>query len=685
MAPKQQAPAKTGRRIPYFPNTHLHGISKHKAAEYINKVLSPNVARYILLEEPPKDTPVTMENSWMFPQGGKQSRIARSLTPLLQSGSSLGNRLGFFDSDTANFLGIKESLYSKGDVNQSWEHARLCIKYGNVPWYDSELPKDVFCDIGTNHEDLQHIMLLKRYPNAVIRERGLSYFEIKPGDLTDYLSIGENFNTVKVAFKAAQSPDAVVDLMAEDGKTISETITAEFKWLAYLLPKNQRANDDAFQCFDCYEYSFVDRKVWDEPPAYYYLQKQWQMYGEGVDRCHFQCMSPLRETRYWDVHYDKEIMGMCVTLVNHVFVELIMKGFSVPTNYFTRFAPSRVMKLHRKMLVAIKSNIIQETPHDIPKQEVQNTLVDIQRWLKPESDIRQLEYWYGIQYPKFPRVMPLYAVVFVHRVALLGEPQTVMATNIVKSCHETERRWQNLRALAAADPLTWLTKVVDAAAANVDAEMTKFATATASDARLIRKQFEMKWLLEAERIFERACFYCYNCLHPTEYDANLKASQLNATTVTPAIIYTVTKSISETLTKRISSNSLPVIGNYTPEQTAEIIRKQAEFALEDPRETSDNNGNYTARLGRLIRSCLTIINHMLLQKEDDEEEEEEDDDDKDEDEDEDEPKAEVKSLSRVAISGMLVKEEGQATVCADNSKFGLFKNVIACASILDKM
>jgi hypothetical protein len=670
MPPRQQAPAKTGRRIPYFPNTHVHGISKHKAVEYINNVLSPKIARYIILEEPDKNTKITKENSWKFPQGGKGSRIARALTPLMQSGSSLGNRLGFFDSDTANFVGIKDTLHSKSEINVSWEHARLRVKYGEVPWFDSELPRDVFCDLGTNHEDLHHLMLLKRYPNAVIRERGLTYFKIEPGKLRDYLSPDKTAKITKVYFEAAESPDAVVDLMADDGVTILETITAEYKWLAYLLPKNGRPIDDAFQCFDCYEYSFVDRKVWDEPPVYYYLQKQWQMYGEGAKRCHFQCMSPWREARYWDVHYDEEIMAMCVSLVNHIFETFILKGLSVPTNYFTRDAPTNVKKTHRDMLIAIKGNIITEMHHDIPKEEVQRTLLAVQRWLKPDQDIKELEYWYGLQYPRFPKCMPLYAVVFTHRVALLGESQDVMVTNIVKSCHDTGRRWQNLRALSAADPFKWLSRVLDAASANIDIEMHELMHGkdrVNRDDEIIKKQFEMKWLHEAERIFERACSYCYYCLHPTEYDANLKATHINQSTITPSIIHSVTRAISETLTKCITNKSLPQIGNYTPEQTEQVIRRQAEFALEDPRQTSGNTSNYSERLERLIRSCLTLINYASRQKEQ---------------EDEDEEHARIKPLAFVALEGILIKD-GTSTTCADKSMFGLFKNVVACASVLD--
>ena len=681
MPPRQQAPAKTGRRIPYFPNTYLHGITKHKAAEYINKVLSPTVARYIILEEPDKNMPITMENSWKFPQGSKQSRVARSLTPLMQSGSSIGNRLGFFDSDTASFLGLKESMHETGEINDSWEHARLCVKYGNIPWYDTELPMNVWCDIGTQHEDLQHLFLLKRYPNAVMHERGLSYFTIQPGHFRDYLSEDENAKITNILFTPAQSPDDVVDLMGEDGKTVEERITAEYKWIAYLLPKNRRVNDDAFQCFDCYEYTFVDRKIYDEPPVYYFLQKQWQMYGEGVKRCHFQYMSPQRDVRYWDVHYDEDIMAMCVTLLNHVFEVFIMKGLSVPCNYFTRQAPTNVKHLHRKMLIAIKSKIIAEVPQHIPAAEVQKTLVDVQRWLKPDQDIRQLEYWYGIPYPRFPACMPLFAVVFVHRVILMGESQDVMTTNIVKKCIETDRRWQNVWKLANAPPLVWLAKVIDVATQNIEVEMAKYKHALPADFRDIKKQFEMKWLLAIERIVERACFYCYNCLHPGEYDPSLMAYHLNATTITPKIMFSVTNSIAETLTRCIDNKSLPQIGEYTSEKTEEVIRNQIKFASADPSDIP--HATYIPRATRLVRSCLTVINYAIRQKEEEEEQEEIEEEEEQEKEDED-TNLRIKNLMHVAVSGILIKD-GASTICADSSMFGLFKNLIACASVLDTM
>lgn len=464
--------AKSGRKMPWLPNPALNSVSKYQAAEYINKVLTSNgECRYVTLKPLPDDFVPTKENCHLTPQNSVPSTAVKTRNPLTQSASSLGNRLGFFDFDTLSFFAEKTELASTSPINMAWEEARLRCWYGgeNVKYESRSLPMEVYCAFGSEHEELHNILYAQQHPNDIIYESGLTYFEIPEGVLRDYLSDNPSAKIQHVCFDAAESPDALITVRDSNGKVLARK-TGEFKCPTMLIPKKLAENDDAFQNFDCYEYFPVDRKVYDLIPAYYFLQLQWQMFGERcvqreqygqnsnikVESCHFQCLTMKRGARVWNVPFREDIVAMCVSLLNHVVSTFINPPNGahqpVPTNYFSQMAPERVRRLHRQMLTEIRKVLHDINPIDIPSDLTNDLLFTLQCHFRPNEHLKELNWTAGLPPPLFPKCMPSWTRVFVYRVAFLGERQTVMA-NIVKNSDEIQKRTENIEALLSGAPV----------------------------------------------------------------------------------------------------------------------------------------------------------------------------------------------------------------------------------------
>lgn len=542
MPPRARKPGVQGIRPPFFANPALYGLGKEDSSRYINETYSnsmmPNGEKYVILKKKSADSFPTRENVHEYAQDDPRSRALKNSLALTVSASAMGNLLGMFDSDSVDILKMKDHLKSKTEHNVFYERIRLLHHYGKFPWEDQQLPREVFTQCGTQMEEYHNVLLAKMFPSYQIHEKGTYYFNCDPEYFDDLLGMDnggderEGGKLKRISFTAAESPDAVVYERDED-QCVVRKFTAEYKWLAFLLPKNKNFLDDDFQVYDKYEYSEIPRNPWDKPPPYYVIQKYWQMYGEGVEECHFQALTSKKGGRYWKVPYNKPILTIAVNLIEHVMRTFIVPKDGnhkpVPTNYFTRYAPAKAQLLYRKMLRLIAEEEEKLTHVDISHFDVMDEIMKVQKFIHPEKNIEQIDFWRSRFMPFVPTWYPRFCAVFCFRILLYGDGVDSMKL-IVHEGQQIAQREMHLQFLFSKIPtLSFLQKIYDHHCDEFEAAAAKFTESVKSKRDLadITMHLRMNMLSKIEAVVDKAGVNAYLALYPENYNPKVNMREIN--------------------------------------------------------------------------------------------------------------------------------------------------------------
>lgn len=272
------------------------------------------------------------------------------------TGSTIAKYAGLHDLKAAKILGLPPTMHVTTEYNEDWDLFALREKHGYLPNKSFDQPGAVFAKWGKWHEDNCLAAFLAENEGWTHQECGLT---VITDEMLQKRGIYDVFNGNQpigpYPIQLADSPDGVAYGPDRDTGEIVRR-ACEFKTGTPFIPKGKAS----YPMAEFFMRSVDSVKPYPAIKPYYVQQCFFHMLALEVDECYFVSWTYGGGMRTWMIRFSLEYVSLLLSIVKHIYLELVQKGKRVPTDYFMNTKDKTLYTAYMRLL-NMTNNIVSTT------------------------------------------------------------------------------------------------------------------------------------------------------------------------------------------------------------------------------------------------------------------------------------------------------------------------------------